>query len=485
MKWPFVKSSAPTDPLPKTDLLSYNEERANHYNALCQRIAALITAVMWFLNVIEFFIVDKTMMNIAMPMGIVFLLIPTVLEKCSLLSKPITKYLMISCFLMGITLMSSVLTLHLILAWTCPIILSCHYYSPKFTRYTMAGTLLLMLVSFFSGIYIGVWDCNFMRSNISVNTLALRIEYIAGQMEKGDNLLLRCFNFYYLPRAVIIFVVYLVSITLSKRTHSLLLKQDAITRESERITTELNVATQIQTALLPCTFPAFPDRPEIDIYAMSDPAKEVGGDFYDFFMVDDTHLAIVVADVSGKGVPAALFMVIGKTLIKDHTTPGCDLGKVFAAVNDLLCESNSEGMFITAFEGILDLVTGEFKYVNAGHEMPYIARAGQTFEVQKIRPGFVLAAMDGMGYKAGTLTLNPGDKIFQYSDGVPEAHNEQNELYGMDRLTQVLAGLSDAAPADIPAAVKADVDAFVGDAAQFDDITMLCLEYKAYMPTKE
>jgi len=140
----------------------------------------------------------------------------------------------------------------------------------------------------------------------------------------------------------------------------------SITAEKERIGTELDIARNIQASMLPCLFPAFPERKEFDIYAVMDPAKEVGGDFYDFFMVDERHLAVVAADVSGKGVPAALFMVIGKTLIKDHTKPGRDLGEVFTEVNELLCEANSEGLFITAFEGVLDLVTGELQFVNAG-----------------------------------------------------------------------------------------------------------------------
>lgn len=152
-----------------------------------------------------------------------------------------------------------------------------------------------------------------------------------------------------------------------------------LTAEKERISAELDVATHIQSSMLPCIFPAFPERSEFDIYATMNPAKEVGGDFYDFFMVDERHLAIVMADVSGKGVPAALFMVIGKTLIKDHTQSGADLGRVFSQVNDILCESNSEGLFITAFEGVLDLATGEFMFVNAGHELPFIARAGAPF----------------------------------------------------------------------------------------------------------
>ena len=253
----------------------------------------------------------------------------------------------------------------------------------------------------------------------------------------------------------------------------------SITKEKERIGAELDVAAHIQSSMLPCIFPAFPDSNEFDIYATMNPAKEVGGDFYDFFMVDNTHIAIVMADVSGKGIPAALFMVIGKTLIKDHTRCDCDLGEVFTTVNNLLCESNSEGLFITAFEGVLDIVTGEFKFVNAGHEMPYISKKGSPFEPYKIKPGFVLAGMEDIQYKAGSMMLEPGDKIFQYTDGITEATNENNELYGMDRLTNVLAECSKKPPSEILPYVKQDIDKFVKDAQQFDDITMLCLEYKS------
>ena len=258
-------------------------------------------------------------------------------------------------------------------------------------------------------------------------------------------------------------------------------KLSSVTAEKERISAELDVAKHIQASMLPCIFPAFPQRNEIDIYATMEPAKEVGGDFYDFFMVDDRHLAIVMADVSGKGVPAALFMVIGKTLIKDHTTPGRDLGQVFTEVNNLLCESNSEELFITAFEGVLDLVTGEFVYVNAGHEMPFICKAGGDFEPYKIRAAFVLAGMEGIQYRAGSMMLEPGDKIFQYTDGVTEATNVNNELYGMERLGTILNKAKNGTPHEILPAVKKDIDEFVGEAPQFDDITMLCLEYKIKM----
>ncbi len=257
-----------------------------------------------------------------------------------------------------------------------------------------------------------------------------------------------------------------------------------VTSEKERIGAELDVARHIQSSMLPCIFPAFPERREFDIYATMTPAKEVGGDFYDFFMVDERHLAIVMADVSGKGVPAALFMVIGKTLIKDHTTPGRDLGEVFGEVNRLLCESNSEGLFITAFEGVLDLFTGEFRFVNAGHEMPFIGRKN-VFHPEKIRPGFVLAGMEEMRYRSGVLYLDAGDKLFQYTDGVTEATDAANTLYGMERLEATLSAHGADTPQQICEAVKEDIDAFVKDAPQFDDITMLCLEFKEKMQAEK
>nr|MCR5207001.1 PP2C family protein-serine/threonine phosphatase [Eubacterium sp.] len=244
------------------------------------------------------------------------------------------------------------------------------------------------------------------------------------------------------------------------------------TAEKERIGAELDVATHIQSSMLPSIFPSFNNRSEFEICASMEPAKEVGGDFYDFFMVDEHNLAIVMADVSGKGVPAALFMVIGKTLIKDHTAPETDLGTVFSEVNNILCESNSEGLFITAFEGVLNLVTGEFRFVNAGHEPPFISRAGGGFEPYKVKAGFVLAGMEEMKYKSGVMRLEPGGKLFQYTDGVTEATNSGNELYGMERLEKALNSVKDETPDVILPAIKEDIDLFVGEAPQFDDITM-------------
>ena len=252
----------------------------------------------------------------------------------------------------------------------------------------------------------------------------------------------------------------------------------AVTKEKERIGAELNVATQIQADMLPRIFPAFPEKPEIDIFASMTPAKEVGGDFYDFFLVDDNHLAIVIADVSGKGVPAALFMVIAKTLIKNHAQLGEDPAAVFTNANEQLCEGNEAGLFVTAWMGVLNLTTGHFVYVNAGHNPPMLMRKGENFQFLKSKVAFVLAGMEGVRYKQAETTLYPGDRIYLYTDGVTEATDIHDELYGEDRLEKALNERKDLSVREMLVGVKASVDNFFGEADQFDDITMLGLEYK-------
>lgn len=258
--------------------------------------------------------------------------------------------------------------------------------------------------------------------------------------------------------------------------HGYIQNLSAVTAEKERIGAELDVATHIQASMLPGIFPAFPNRSEFDIYATMQPAKEVGGDFYDFFLVDEGHLAVVIADVSGKGVPAALFMVIAKTLIKDHTQAGAAPAEVFTEVNAQLCESNEEGLFVTAWMGVLEIATGHMVFVNAGHNPPLVRQPAGSFAYMKLRPGFVLAGMEGIRYRSGEMDLAPGSTLYLYTDGVTEATGAGNELYGEERLLAVLNAHGEAAPEELLPAVKADIDAFVGTAPQFDDITMLVLK---------
>ena len=249
-----------------------------------------------------------------------------------------------------------------------------------------------------------------------------------------------------------------------------------VTAERERIGAELDVARNIQASMLPCIFPPFPQREEFSIFAAMEPAKEVGGDFYDFFLVDDDHLALVMADVSGKGVPAAMFMVIAKTLLKNSAQTGLSPKAVLEKVNNQLCENNDAEMFVTVWLGILEISTGRMLCANAGHEYPAIRRSGGQFELFRDKHGFVLAGMENAKYREYELNLAPGDALFVYTDGVAEATDAQNQLYGTDRMLSALNRSPEADCEGLLRTLRSDIDAFVGDAPQFDDITMLALE---------
>ncbi len=250
-----------------------------------------------------------------------------------------------------------------------------------------------------------------------------------------------------------------------------------IDEASARIDAELEFAKNIQSSALPNVFPAFPKRKDIDIYAMMDPAKEVGGDFYDFYMTGTDMLHFLVADVSGKGIPAAMFMMRAKTELKSLTEAELPLCDVFTRGNTALCEGNDAGMFVTAWQGSLDMDTGLLRFANAGHNPPLVCHADGQFEFLRSRPGFVLAGMDGVRYQTQERQLLPGDTVYLYTDGVTEATNAQNELYGEERLLAALNARPFAGMQELCEAVKADVAAFVAEAPQFDDITMVALRY--------
>ena len=254
----------------------------------------------------------------------------------------------------------------------------------------------------------------------------------------------------------------------------------SVTKEKERVGAELELATRIQYGMLPKIFPLFTNRPDFDIAASMDPAKEVGGDFYDFFMIDEDHIALVMADVSGKGVPAALFMMIAKTLLKHQlqTAGHMSPAKALGIVNDQLCEGNDSDFFVTIWAAVLNLSTGDGVAANAGHEHPAIRRAGGNYELSIYRHSPAVASMEGMKFREHDFHLDPGDSIFVYTDGVPEATNASEQLLGNERMVEALNRDPDAVPGVVIANVTDALWAFVGDAPQFDDITMLAFLYK-------
>lgn len=264
---------------------------------------------------------------------------------------------------------------------------------------------------------------------------------------------------------------------LSKKNQHYIEEVTRVTAEKERIGAELNVATQIQADMLPSIFPPYPNKTEFDVFATMHPAKEVGGDFFDFFLVDDDHLALVIADVSGKGVPAALFMVIAKTLIKNRAQMGGTPSEILYDVNNQLAEGNKTDFFVTVWLAIVDIRTGEGLVSNAGHEHPCLKKKNGKFELIKYSHSPAVAAMENMKFPDHKIKLDPGDKIFVYTDGVVEATNAQNELFGEKRMLEALNSNPDASIRALLSNVNAGINRFTDGVQQFDDITMLCMEY--------
>ena len=251
----------------------------------------------------------------------------------------------------------------------------------------------------------------------------------------------------------------------------------AAVKEKERIGTELDLANRIQEGMLPRYFPAFPDRKDFDIYASMIPAKEVGGDFYDFFLIDEDHLCLLIADVSGKGVPAALFMMASKILLKTEAMSGKSPAKILETVNNQIVKNNSQEMFVTVWLGILELSTGKLTAANAGHEYPLIMHADKSFELFKDKHGFVIGGLEGMKYSEYDIHMEPGARIYVYTDGVTEATAVNGELYSTTRLVAAINEIKEGTPKEIINKINRSVKNYTGTAPQFDDVTMLCLSY--------
>ena len=250
-----------------------------------------------------------------------------------------------------------------------------------------------------------------------------------------------------------------------------------IAAKEEKTRTELSLAARIQASMLPDVFPPFPERKEFELFASMDPAKEVGGDFYDFFLIDSDHLYLAIADVSGKGIPGALFMTISMLALSQIIREGKSPAEVLEAANNAICVNNREEMFVTVWLGILEISTGKLTAANAGHEYPALRKPDGRFELFKDPHGFVVGGMEDMKYKEYELQLLPGSQLFLYTDGVPEATDSSERQFGTQRMLTALNGHCGEHPEEIIGGVYAAVDSFVGQAEQFDDMTMLCIQY--------
>lgn len=390
------------------------------------------------------------------------------------------KYMMMVMLCIVVGALSTFLGFRSVIALSIPVIISSKYMSEAFTKVISVISAICMLAG---TLLSAIWGISLDLNNVALNKgvsilfdTSIKYNISADMISRHDyvmNLLLRSF----MPNFFQFLLIAYICCVLAKWGHKIIIDQDVASKEFARVDTELSLASNIQNSILPNIFPPFPDREEIDIFATMDAAKEVGGDFYDFFLIDEDHLALVIADVSDKGVPAALFMMIGKALIKSQAMLKKGPGEVLEAVNNQLCENNEVGLFISAWIGILNLKTGEIVASSAGHEYPAVLRKG-AYTYEKQRAGLVLAGVEEMKYPEYTIKLEPGDSIFLYTDGVTEATNVDDELFGKDRVLVVLNKHQAEDQKTLLASVRADIDAFVGKASQHDDITMVGVRYR-------
>lgn len=320
-------------------------------------------------------------------------------------------------------------------------------YFPITIAATASGKKQALLHAIISGVLIGP----FMPMNVGT-----------GIMQSHQNWLIRTLFFVLVAMVINSFVNYYL------KEH----------QNKERIESELKIANKIQASMLPRIFPPYPEKKEFDLYASMTPAKEVGGDFYDFYMTEEDKIAIVIGDVSGKGVPAALFMVIAKTLIKNEAQRNISVEDIFFNVNNSLCMDNEELLFVTAFIGILDLKTNRLEYCNAGHNPPIIKKESGEFDYLNLESGFVLGGMEDFPYQKEIIDFNPGDMIYIYTDGITEAVNENKEQFSEERLLNVFNNIDNFAVEVIEKEIRQQVNQFAGNAPQYDDYTMLVLKYK-------
>lgn len=463
------------------DVFWNNEIQANVFVSTCLLVLAVVLVLSYFLVWLGVFEVPLDKMRSVLVINIPMLIVGNVVNTIFKGQKRWIKYFLILLSMNVALGLTGLISIFVPIIICVPIVLSVRYYSRKFTNCVYSISVLGMALSELIYSKEGMLDLNLVEvpkgSILMVADEGLRGAVLANGYEFGQYLL-NLFRGSFMPRVLLFSVVAFICQELARRAHENVLYQAEISKKTESVKAELDMATGIQAAVLPKIFPAFPARPDLDIRASMEPAKEVGGDFYDYYLLDDDHLLLVIADVSGKGVPAALFMMISKILIKTYAYIYKSPAEICKAVNEQLCEGNEAEMFVTAWVGVLEISTGTMTAVDAGHEYPIVKHKDGGYELIKGKKSFVLAGMEGTPYKEYTFDFKRGDRLFLYTDGIPEATDITNNLYGTERLLDVLNRCKDFSPSDLLVHVREDVDAFVKGAPQFDDLTMLSMYFE-------
>ncbi len=465
------------------DLFKENEEHANIVTASTMLNVFWLCAITWLLTYFDIFKIGLSTMNSIGIRCLIFLTIPAIICYIKKGKGDWVKHFLFISFTILLGMADALLKYNVTLVMVFPVILSARYYNKTFTISIGALTTIVFIISTFMSVRVGQQDINSYNLIIPNNTTITINETLRDSVTKinvdESQRLKNVFIHFFLPKFFLFNIISFACVQIAQSGKNMVKKQKEIAEKGKRIDTELNLASAIQKSMLISEFPAFPNKNEIDIYASMTPAREVGGDFYDMFLIDDNHLALCIADVSGKGIPASLVMMVSKILIKNVTMIDAEVDKALTRVNKMLCDDNKLELFITCWFGILDLRNGRLDFANAGHNPPlvYSSKLNQ-FEYLKSKPNMVLAGMNGVNYMKYETALEPGDKLFLYTDGVTEAINEDNKLYGEKRLKEFLNQNANLSVEDTISNLKKDIKKYVGNVEQYDDITMLELLYK-------
>ncbi|MBQ7250239.1 MAG: SpoIIE family protein phosphatase [Bacilli bacterium] len=462
-----------------------NEADANKHMSYVNAAAGVLAIVIWILYLTRVFLIPDhfyLVVCILFPVAAILMFIPLFFVKTEMIRKPGFKYFILFSLLLVIIALNISIPKHTLLFWPFAILMANHYYNPTIGRVIYIVSLVAMLICMYAGMFFGEFDENLFGGGVimpdgsigSVETFQERVDLLADRVAHGDNRYMKVLLYYYFPRAACLTLFFMVSNLLNRRTYKLLDDEVRIHDEQQKAKTELNVAKDIQMQTLPDDFVSTRD---VEIVGELKAAKEVGGDLYDYVNIDDNHVALLIGDVSDKGVPAAMFMMKTITSFRDFATSGKTPSQILTEINSSIIKGNKAGMFVTAFLAILDKNTGKMVYANAGHNPPIVGSRG-NFRYLKPWHGLLLGSFKTVRLKDEEITLQPGDCLTLYTDGITEARNAEGEFFGEERLLNALNKKDYMSIVELHHSIKDEVAEFVKDAPQSDDITFITLKYR-------
>ena len=463
-----------------------NEADANRKMAFATAIGGILVVAIWICYLSGAFYASpwiKPLINVIFPLSAIALFLPLLysFRFQKFLRKPGYKYYVVFSFVIVIAVLNCLLPRNAFIGWALVILVTNHYYNPRLGMITFGISLVLMLLCLYGSLFVGEYDASMLgykiteTGEIDANVFGIeeRYELLQNELAAGRNHYLEAFTLAYLPRAALFTLICFVSISLNIRTYKLLTKEIGMHTEQEKTKTELDVARDIQLATLPTGFVTTKD---IEIQAELKAAKQVGGDFYDYFQLDDDHLALVIADVSGKGIPAAMFMMKTITCFKNIVSLTKTPAEVLKEVNRTINKGNDSNMFVTCFYAVINTKTGEMKFANAGHNPPVVGQ-NKNYKFLNCQSGFVLGPLKDVFVVDETYQLNNGDTITLYTDGITEARNKHGLFYGEDRLIDIFNHKEYSCLVELHHSLKDDVERFVDGEDQADDMTYITVKY--------